>query len=69
MADKCVLWHCETLLPLRGMVLGSPQAMVLDWMPLGSLSHYLQENSLLLETVELIESAGQIAKALWWLVS
>lgn len=69
MADKCILWQCDSLLTLRGIVLGNPQALVLDWMPLGRLDLYLKENPLLAETVELIEAASHIAKALWFLVS
>lgn len=68
MADRCVLWQCESLLPLRGIVLGNPLALVLDWMALGPLDTYLKENSLHVEVVELIEAASHIAKALWFLV-
>ncbi|CAG7733213.1 unnamed protein product [Allacma fusca] len=67
MADHCVLWQCDSLVALRGIVLGHPQAMVLDWMPLGPLDGYLKDNALFPENVELIEAAGQIAKALWFL--
>jgi hypothetical protein len=68
MADRCILWQCESLIPLRGIVLGSPLALVLDWMPLGPLDIYLKENSLHVEVVELIEAASHIAKAVWFLV-
>ncbi|CAL8096712.1 unnamed protein product [Orchesella dallaii] len=67
MADKCILWQCDSLINLRGIVLGNPQALVLDWMPLGPLDIYLKENCLHVESVELIEAASHIAKALWFL--
>lgn len=68
MADKCILWQCDSLVNLRGIVLGNPQALVLDWIPSGRLDIYLKENNLHVENVELIEAASHIAKALWFLV-
>lgn len=68
MGDKCILWQSDSLVNLRGIVLGNPQALVLDWIPLGSLDIYLKENCLHVESVELIEAASHIAKALWFLV-
>jgi len=69
MTDRCVPWQCESLVAMRGIVLGSPQALVMEWMPLGPLNLFLKQNSLNMEVVELIEGASQIAKALWFLVS
>lgn len=67
MASQCVIWQCDSLVSFRGIILGSPQAIVLDWMPLGPLDVYLRENSLFPENIELIEAACQIAKAVWFL--
>ena len=68
MVSRCVLWQCESLVQLKGVVLGNPQAMILEWMPYGPLDVYLHQNSLHVKTPELIEAASHIAKAVWFLV-
>ena len=69
MADSCVGWQCESLVSLRGIVLGNPQALVFEWVGEGlPLDTYLQNNHLHVELVELIEAASHIAKAVWFLV-
>lgn len=68
--NKATLWEDGSLLDVMGCCLESDKelpALVTEWFPLGPLDVYLQNYGSTLETVDLVEAATSLAKALYHL--
>ncbi|GAB6032184.1 hypothetical protein CHUAL_010831 [Chamberlinius hualienensis] len=67
MANSCVFWHDETIVSFYGITLYNPLALVMEYLPLGSLDIYLQSHRNDIQSVDLVEAAVYLGKALWYL--
>ncbi|KAF8794893.1 Tyrosine-protein kinase JAK2 like protein [Argiope bruennichi] len=64
--DKMLYWQHDAIVSTVGMILTNPTALVMEWLPLGTLDRYL-ENRTDVQEVDLIEAAYHLARALWYL--
>lgn len=65
--DKMLYWQHDAIVSTVGMILTNPTALVMEWLPFGTLEKYL-ENRTDVQDVDLIEAAYHLARALWYLV-
>ncbi|GFY60177.1 tyrosine-protein kinase hopscotch [Trichonephila inaurata madagascariensis] len=65
--DKVLYWQHDVIVSTVGMVLTCPTALVMEWLPLGTLDRYIEENRMNLQEVDLVEAAYHLARALWYL--
>ncbi|GFS90101.1 tyrosine-protein kinase hopscotch [Nephila pilipes] len=65
--DKVLYWQHDAIVSTIGMVLTSPTALVMEWLDLGTLDHYINKNESNLREVDLVEAAYHLARALWYL--
>ncbi|KFM64636.1 Protein-tyrosine kinase 2-beta, partial [Stegodyphus mimosarum] len=65
--DKILFWQHDAIISTIGMVLTNPTALIMEWLPMGTLDKYLQTHENKLRQVDLVEAAYHIARALWYL--
>ncbi|GIY34753.1 tyrosine-protein kinase hopscotch [Caerostris extrusa] len=65
--DKFLYWQHDAIVSTIGMILTNPTALVMEWLPLGTLDQYLEKPSMSIQEVDLVESAYHLARALWYL--
>ena len=64
--QKAIFWRSETLVHIHGIILDVNLSVIMEYLPLGPLDEYLQENEL--PVIDLVEAATNLAKALFYLV-
>ncbi|KAF5274388.1 hypothetical protein FQA39_LY07268 [Lamprigera yunnana] len=67
LAGRWAFLQSASIVRLFGITLSSPVSMVLEHVHLGPLDSFLRNNKSILKTVDLIESASNLASALWHL--
>lgn len=68
LAGQWAFLQSNAIVRLYGITLRSPVTMVMDYIKLGSLDNYLQQNRTMMKLVDFIEAASYLASALWHLV-
>lgn len=64
--QKAIFWRSETLVHIYGIILDVNLSVIMEYLPLGPLDQYLQDNEL--PFIDLVEAATNLAKALFYLV-
>ncbi|XP_054715541.1 tyrosine-protein kinase JAK2-like [Uloborus diversus] len=65
--DKVLFLQHDAIVSTIGMILTNPTALIMEFLPMGSLDKYLQRHENQLRQVDLVEAAYHIARALWYL--
>ena len=64
--QRGLFWRSETIVLIHGIILDTNLSVIMEYLPLGPLDRYLEENEL--PVLDLVEAATNLAKALFYLV-